>query len=380
VDGTGEGSARWTLCPACRDPDPPEKEMIDVICGARPNFMKVDPIVRNLDPGIGVRIVHTGQHYDHIMSQSFFDQLRLPPPDLNLEVGSASITAQTAAIMERYEEVVADGAPVAVVVVGDVNSTLACSLVAVRYGIPVIHVEAGLRSFDRRMPEEINRVLTDQIADLLLITSAEARDNLLAEGKSSRSIKLVGNPMIDTLKRLLPEAMSSEEPPVGERYCLVTLHRPSNVDDPERLMRILEALGDLEGLRVVFPAHPRTRASILSWRLEVPSSVLVGEPMTYLQFLRAQAGAAVVITDSGGVQEETSVLGVPCVTVRTSTERPVTLELGTNVLCPVVSELKDAVISQMEKRTGSPPEIPLWDGKAGGRIAAAIEEFIGGAR
>lgn len=354
--------------------------MIDIVCGARPNFMKVDPIVRNLDPGTSYRIVHTGQHYDHIMSQSFFEQLELPSPDLNLEVGSASITVQTASIMERYEEVVIERAPASVVVVGDVNSTLACSLVAVRYGIPVIHVEAGLRSFDRAMPEEINRVLTDQIAELLLITSAEARDNLLSEGKSSQSIRLVGNPMIDTLMRLLPRAMSSEEAPVEGPYCLVTLHRPSNVDDPERLQEILEALGSLEGLRVVFPAHPRTQGNILAWKLEVPSGILMGEPMTYLQFLRAQAGAEVVITDSGGVQEETSVLGVPCVTVRTSTERPVTLELGTNVLCPDVSGLKEAVEERIENRPDTPPEIPLWDGKAGTRIAAAIEEFNGGTR
>lgn len=354
--------------------------MIDIICGARPNFMKVDPIVRSMEEGLEARIVHTGQHYDHIMSQSFFDQLELPEPDLNLEVGSASSTAQTASIMLKYEEVLRKGLPRAVIVVGDVNSTLACSLVAIRHGVPVIHVEAGLRSFDRTMPEEINRVLTDQIAELLLITSVEARDNLLAEGKSSQMIKLVGNPMIDTLRRLLPVAMSREQPPADEPYCLVTLHRPSNVDDPERLGGLLEALGDLENLQVVFPAHPRTLRNIQDLGLEVPSNILVGEPMSYLQFLRAQTSASVVITDSGGVQEETSVLGVPCVTVRANTERPVTLELGTNTLCPEVSGLKEAVRAQMEKRPVQPPEIPLWDGKAGERIAAAIEEYIGGIR
>lgn len=354
--------------------------MIDLICGARPNFMKVDPIVRNLDKGLHARIVHTGQHYDHLMSQSFFDELQLPPPDLNLEVGSASITVQTAEIMRRYEEVVEKEAPAAVVVVGDVNSTLACSLVAVRYGIPLIHVEAGLRSFDRTMPEEINRVLTDQIAGLLLITSPEARDNLLSEGRSSHMIKLVGNPMIDTLLRLLPRAMSEGEPPARGPYCLVTLHRPSNVDDPERLQELLDALGSLEGLQVVFPAHPRTLGNIRNWELDVPGNIRMGDPMTYLQFLRAQASAAVVVTDSGGVQEETSVLGVPCVTVRTSTERPVTLELGTNVLCPDVSLLREAIGERMDSRPQSPPEIPLWDGKAGIRISTAIEDYIGGAR
>jgi len=354
--------------------------MIDIICGARPNFMKVDPIVRNLDPGLEARIVHTGQHYDHIMSQSFFQQLQLPQPDLNLEVGSATVTVQTASIMVKYEEVLQNGTPRAVVVVGDVNSTLACSLVAVRYGIPVVHVEAGLRSFDRSMPEEINRILTDQLAQLLLITSPEARDNLIAEGKSSQMIKLVGNPMIDTLRRLLPAAMAGEPPPVEGTYCLVTLHRPSNVDDPRRLQSILDALGGITDMRVVFPAHPRTMASIRGHGLEVPETILMGEPMTYLQFLRAQASAAAVVTDSGGVQEETTVLGVPCVTLRTSTERPVTLELGTNVLCPEVSELAQALARQMADRPEVPPEIPLWDGSAGTRIASAIEEFIGGIR
>ncbi|MCD4669884.1 MAG: UDP-N-acetylglucosamine 2-epimerase (non-hydrolyzing) [Actinomycetia bacterium] len=354
--------------------------MIDIICGARPNFMKVDPIIRNIDPAFEVRIVHTGQHYDHIMSQSFFDELELPKPDINLEVGSASITVQTATIMKRYEDVILDRMPDAVVVVGDVNSTLACSLVAVRYGIPVVHVEAGLRSFDRHMPEEINRVLTDQLASLLLITSSEARDNLLAEGKSSEMIRLVGNPMIDTLMRLLPMAMDSGEQLSEEPFALVTLHRPSNVDDPDRLAALLEALGNLNDLKVFFPAHPRTLGHIEEWDITIPDRILLGKPLTYLNFVRAQAEASVVITDSGGVQEETSVLGVPCVTVRTTTERPVTLELGTNILCPDVSGIVEAVARQIENRPELPPEIPLWDGKAGIRIAASIENYIGAKR
>jgi UDP-N-acetylglucosamine 2-epimerase (non-hydrolysing) len=193
-------------------------------------------------------------------------------------------------------------------------------------------------------------------------------------------IKLVGNPMIDTLKRLLPRALATEEPPARDPYCLVTLHRPSNVDEPRRLQELLNALGSLEDMEVVFPAHPRTQGNIRNWNLEVPRNIIMGEPMTYLQFLAAQASAAVVITDSGGVQEETSVLGVPCVTVRTSTERPVTLELGTNVLCQDVLALRDAVSRQIDKRPSVPPEIPLWDGGSGARIAAAIEEFIGGKR
>lgn len=354
--------------------------MIDIVCGARPNFMKIDPILRNIDPALEPRIIHTGQHYDHIMSQSFFDELELPKPDINLEVGSASITVQTAAIMKRYEVVILERMPDAVVVVGDVNSTLACSLVAVRYAIPVIHVEAGLRSFDRSMPEEINRILTDQLADLLLITSSEARDNLLAEGKSSEMIRLVGNPMIDTLFRLLPVAMTDGESASEEPFALVTLHRPSNVDDPDRLEALMESLGDLGGLKVIFPAHPRTLRHIGEWNITVPDRISIEKPLSYLNFIRAQAEAAVVITDSGGVQEETSVLGVPCVTVRANTERPVTLELGTNVLCPDISGIPEAVLRQIENRPELPPDIPLWDGKAGVRIAASIEKFIGGKR
>lgn len=342
--------------------------------------MKIDPIIRNMDPSLEKRIVHTGQHYDYMMSQSFFDELELPRPDINLEVGSASITVQTATIMKRYEEIILRRMPDAVIVVGDVNSTLACSLVAVRYGIPVIHVEAGLRSFDRSMPEEINRILTDQLADLLLITSCEARDNLLAEGKSSEMIRFAGNPMIDTLLRLLPIAMAGGEQLSEKPFALVTLHRPSNVDDPDRLSAILEALGDLNDLKVIFPAHPRTLGHIFDWDIAIPDRISIEKPLSYLNFIRAQAEASVVITDSGGIQEETSVLGVPCVTVRTSTERPVTLELGTNVLCPDVSGIEETVARQIENRPELPPEIPLWDGKAGIRIAAFIETFIGAKR
>ncbi len=354
--------------------------MIDVICGARPNFMKVDPIIKNTDPSVEIRLIHTGQHYDHIMSQSFFDDLDLPRPDVNLEVGSASITVQTATIMQRYEEVFLERRPKAIVVVGDVNSTLACALVAVRYGVPIIHVEAGLRSFDRHMPEEINRVLTDQIANLLLITTTEARDNLLAEGRQSEMIKLVGNPMIDTLLRLLPSAMDTGLSPPDEPYALVTLHRPSNVDNQERLCAVMDALGNLEGLRILFPAHPRTLRNMDEWDLSIPERLSIVEPMSYLDFIRCEADATIVITDSGGIQEETSVLGVPCVTVRTSTERPVTLEIGTNVLCPDVSLISEAVAKQIAGRPDVPPVIPMWDGKAGKRIAAAIENFTGGSR
>ncbi len=348
--------------------------MIDLICGARPNFMKVDSIIRGLSEK--VRLVHTGQHYDYSMSGSFFDQLGLPKPDINLGVGSSTITVQTADIMKAYEPEFLQGKPDAVVVVGDVNSTLACVLTAVRYGTPTIHVEAGLRSFDRTMPEEINRLLTDQISDLLLITSSEARENLIREGRPDDSIVMVGNPMIDTLLRLLPEAGGIIVP--EGRYGLVTLHRPGNVDDRTLLGNILDALGKLSPLSLVFPAHPRTLKNIQNWDLQnrVPDNLTMIKPMDYLAFIRHQQMAEVVITDSGGIQEETSVMGVPCVTVRPNTERPVTCTLGTNVLCPDPEEIPSAVRTQIEKRPENPPVIPMWDGGAGARIAVEIERIL----
>jgi UDP-N-acetylglucosamine 2-epimerase (non-hydrolysing) len=352
--------------------------MLDLICGARPNFMKVDPVLRALNGSIPSRLVHTGQHYDHSMSASFFSQLGLPEPDLNLEVGSHTVTVQTARVMERYERALEPGDTGAVLVVGDVNSTLACALVAVRYGIPVVHVEAGLRSFDRGMPEEVNRVLTDQIADLLLITSPEARDNLLAEGRPEPSIVMVGNPMIDTLLRLLPEAEKRGAEPPREPYGMITLHRPSNVDSPARLSAILQALGRIDGYRLLLPAHPRTEKSIARWGLadQLPDNLEVCPPMDYLSFLRHQRHAGFVVTDSGGIQEETSVLGVPCVTVRPNTERPVTVEMGTNVLCPEPGEIPAAVGRRVAEVTG-PADIPMWDGGAGARIAEAVKRLVG---
>ncbi len=351
--------------------------MLDLICGARPNFMKIDPVIRGLDGSVTTRLVHTGQHYDHAMSASFFAQLGLPEPDLNLEVGSHTVTVQTALVMQRYEEVLDPEETAAVVVVGDVNSTLACSLVAVRYGIPVVHVEAGLRSFDRGMPEEINRVLTDQISDLLLITSPEARDNLLAEGRPESSIVMVGNPMIDTLLRLLPEAEERGERPPEEPYGMITLHRPSNVDDPHRLTAILRALGRIRGYRLLLPAHPRTEKSIARWGLadQLPENLETCPPMDYLSFLRHQRHAGFVITDSGGIQEETSVLGVPCVTVRPNTERPITVEKGTNVLCPEPAEIPEMVRRRTEEVAG-PARIPMWDGGAGARVAEAVKRLL----
>lgn len=348
--------------------------MIDLVCGARPNFMKIDPVVRA--GRFPCRIVHTGQHYDYAMSGSFFDQLGLPKPDVSLGCGGGSITSQTARIMEAYEPVLLKGRPGAVIVAGDVNSTLACSLAAVRHRIPVAHLEAGLRSFDRTMPEEVNRVLTDQISDLLLITSPEARENLLREGRPEESIVMVGNTMIDTLFRLLPEAVSR---PVPEgAFGLVTLHRPGNVDVPDRLGRILEALGDV-AMPLVFPAHPRTLRNIDEWGLTrlLPPNLGMIPPLDYLAFIAHQKAAAVVITDSGGVQEETSVMGVPCVTVRPNTERPVTIELGTNVLCPEPEGIPSAVEDRLALER-FPRVIPHWDGRAGERAAEAVWKFLQG--
>ena len=343
--------------------------MIDIICGARPNFMKVDPIIRNLSDHKKIRLIHTGQHYD----------LELPRPDVNLNVGSASISVQTAHIMERYEAVFIKEPPEAVVVVGDVNSTFACALVAVRHLTPVVHVEAGLRSFDRRMPEEINRILTDQITDLMLITSREAKGNLLAEGKDGKNIIMVGNPMIDTLSRLLPIAREKQISIPSNPFALITLHRPSNVDTPERLKDIFSAFGRIENMQLLFPAHPRTIGNIEKWGLRefIPDNLHITEPMTYLHFIRHQEKATVVITDSGGIQEETTVLGVPCVTIRENTERPITLELGTSILCPNPSEIPKVVATQIENRPETAPEIEMWDGNAGPRIAKEIMNLTG---
>lgn len=371
------GSASWTI----RAAPVRSSGMIDLICGARPNFMKIDPVVRAVRDPSRIRLVHTGQHYDHAMSQSFFDELGLPRPDVNLGVGSASITVQTATVMQRYEESLPEPLPEMTVVVGDVNSTLACALVAVRHGIPVCHVESGLRSGDRTMPEEINRILTDQISDLMLITSPEARENLMTEGRPAQGIVMTGNPMIDTLMRLLPVAREKHPAPPGGPFGLVTLHRPSNVDEPGRLASILSSLAGLSHLRFFFPVHPRTGGNLEQWGLEVPANVLLGPPMSYLAFTSLESFAEVVNTDSGGVQEETTVLGVPCVTVRPNTERPITVELGTNVLCPDPAGIPDAVARQIGRRPGSPPDIPFWDGRAGGRIASALESFMtGGSR
>lgn len=357
------------------------------IVGARPNFMKAAPVIAALRKQYDVQqlLVHSGQHYDFSMSEVFFQQLGMPAPDLNLEVGSGTHTFQTAQAMLRLEGVVTDHKSDLVVVYGDVNSTLAAALVGVKLEVPVAHVEAGLRSFDRTMPEEINRILTDQIADLLFTPSQDADENLLREGVTRDKIYFVGNVMIDTLVHLLPlaldcwqdERMTVEGAWVEKhRYVLVTLHRPSNVDDPANLHRLITALNVLgQELPIVFPVHPRTQQRITGMSAGGHSAkgIRLIAPLGYLEFLALQRHAALVITDSGGIQEETTYLGVPCLTVRENTERPVTVTMGTNTL---VGRDLDTLLTEARLilkgggKTGAIP--PLWDGHAADRIATII--------
>lgn len=342
------------------------------IVGARPNFMKVAPVLNALKtrPSVEQLLIHTGQHYDAGMSDVFFEQLGLPAPDMNLAIGSATHARQTAEIMIRLEPVVEQSKPDFVLVYGDVNSTVAAALVCTKLTIPIAHVEAGLRSFDRSMPEEINRLVTDQLADLLFTPSEDGDINLHREGIAAGKIHFVGNVMIDSLVRLLPLAQKVSRNGFPERYALVTLHRPSNVDDITSLQEILASLRAIhERLNVVFPVHPRTRARIEQAGLSVGKLQLL-EPVPYVEFLAMQSRATVVITDSGGIQEETTYMGVPCLTLRQNTERPITVTAGTNVLVgsdrtKLTAEVQ-AVLEGRAKRGSIPP---LWDGHAGERIA-----------
>ncbi|HKX33108.1 MAG TPA: UDP-N-acetylglucosamine 2-epimerase (non-hydrolyzing) [Blastocatellia bacterium] len=352
------------------------------VVGARPNFMKMAPIIaaisRHERPASQV-LVHTGQHYDDAMSASFFRDLGMPEPDLNLEVGSGTHTQQTARVMLAFEQVVVDERPDWVVVVGDVNSTMACTLVAAKLSVRVAHVEAGLRSFDRTMPEEINRLVTDQLADLLLTPSPDADENLLREGVDPRRILRVGNVMIDTLFRQLETARNSSIldelalSPGG--FAVLTLHRPSNVDEPESLRRLLGALGEIaRQIPIVFPAHPRTRGRIQEFGLTVPDGVRVMAPLGYLDFLRLWSQSRLVMTDSGGLQEETTALGIPCLTLRENTERPITIEQGTNRLVGCdPARILEAANQALAQGAGNSARIPeLWDGHTAERIADAL--------
>ena len=368
-----------------------------VLCvvGARPNFMKMAPLLVAFAREASLpraMLVHTGQHYDASMSDRLFADLRLPAPDLNLEVGSGTHAVQTAEIMRRFEPVLDQCRPSAVLVVGDVNSTLACSLVAAKRHVPVVHVEAGLRSFDRGMPEEINRVLTDQIADLLYTTERSAGANLAREGIPPARVAFVGNVMIDSLLDNLPRAVPPDEtlhragldpePTRNEQgFGVVTLHRPANVDQPGALRECLELLRAASGkLPLVCALHPRTRGNVdrfgLAALLETPA-ISVLPPQGYLEMLGLMAKAAVVLTDSGGMQEETTALGVPCLTMRESTERPITVDEGTNTIvgrdAALTLRLLDEILAGGGKR-GRVPE--LWDGHAAGRIAAHLGAWI----
>jgi UDP-N-acetylglucosamine 2-epimerase (non-hydrolysing) len=347
------------------------------VVGARPNFMKVAPVMRALAARQGVRqtLVHTGQHYDQNMSDVFFRELEIPEPDFNLAVGSGTHAQQTGQIMLRFEPVVVGQKPDWVLVYGDVNSTIAAALVCAKLQIPVAHVEAGLRSFDRSMPEELNRLLTDQLADLLFTPSPDGDLNLLREGLPPERIHFVGNVMIDTLVRLLPKAAATLPAGLPEHYALVTLHRPSNVDDLSALKRLFDALtGISAAVPVIFPMHPRTRQKITELGLTHSENLQLWEPQSYLQFLALQQKATVVITDSGGIQEETTFLRVPCLTLRDTTERPVTVTVGTNVMIGrdmnLLGREVKAVLNGERKNGGIPP---LWDGGASERIAQILE-------
>src|SRR5467141_309432 len=348
------------------------------VVGARPNLMKVAPVLSALRqyPGIKQTLIHTGQHYDTNMSDVFFQQLEIQAPDVNMGVGSGSHARQTADIMSGFEPIVLERKPDLVLVYGDVNSTVAAALVCSKLQIKVGHVEAGLRSHDRTMPEEINRLLTDQISDLLFTPSCDADENLRQEGIAPAKVHLVGNAMIDTLVRLLPRAEEQQNDGVPERYALVTLHRPSNVDDLHWLREMLLALSDLSHeLTVVFPVHPRTRQRIADLRLQALANGRLSmlEPRPYLEFLALQRRAILVITDSGGIQEETTFLGIPCLTVRENTERPVTTSLGTNVVVGRdIARLRTEVRRILNGGAKRPSPIPLWDGHAAERIAAVI--------
>jgi len=370
-------------------------ESREILCvvGARPNFMKIAPIMRAFarpESALSATLLHTGQHYDATMKHAFFDQLQIPEPDTDLGVGSGTHAQQTADIMKKFEPVLDEAKPLAVVVVGDVNSTIACALVAVKKGVPVFHVEAGLRSGDRSMPEEINRILTDQLSDLLFITEESARDNLSREGIATEKVHFVGNVMIDTLLYNLSHAVPSESSlekaglaaadVAVDGFGLVTLHRPSNVDDPEVLARLLEVLSRIsQRTPLLFPVHPRTESRIAAAGLEssiAKSRIRVIPPQGYLEMLGLMKDARVVLTDSGGIQEETTALGVPCITLRENTERPITVAQGTNT---VVGTDVDAIMSCYEDildsggKRGRVPD--LWDGEAAVRIVRIINRW-----
>ena len=366
-----------------------------VICivGARPNYMKVAPIIRAFaahNPPIPTLLVHTGQHYDPAMKDRLFADLELPEPDVNLAVGSGTHAVQTAEVMKRFEPVIDEHGASAVLVVGDVNSTLACALVASKRHIPVVHVESGLRSNDRRMPEEINRILTDQISDVLYTTERSAHDNLAREGIAPERAVFVGNVMIDSLRASLPKAVPADvllasagldASRIAGGYGVVTLHRPSNVDHADVLGPIIDALREVAArLPLVVALHPRTRNNLETFgmlgRLDTPGFLIL-PPQGYLEMLGLMSGARMVLTDSGGIQEETTALGVPCITIRENTERPITVEQGTNTLVGVDPQAIVAAARSVLDTGGKGGRIPeLWDGRCAERIAAHLHDWL----
>lgn len=370
---------------------------IHLIAAARPNFMKIAPLYHALEkePWANTAIVHTGQHYDLNMSDVFFQELSLPSPQIHLNIGSGTHAEQTGGVMIAYEKVLLNHRPDLVIVVGDVNSTVACTLAAAKLGIQTAHLEAGLRSFDRSMPEEINRMLTDAIADFLWTPSADADENLLKEGKSNQQIVRVGNIMIDSLEMMRPriekekavEAYNLEK----SKYCLVTLHRPSNVDNAQILSRIMAQLEEIGSqMPVLFPVHPRTRKTLLQFheyaflkdaRKETAghpphTNISFTDPLPYITFMNLVFNAGLVITDSGGIQEETTYMGVPCLTLRDNTERPITITQGTNRLC-AYDGLMPLYHEAMEKDRFQKGQIDLWDGQTAARIVQEIKKNIG---
>jgi UDP-N-acetylglucosamine 2-epimerase (non-hydrolysing) len=357
------------------------------VAGARPNFMKVAPLLKLLrqERNFTTVLVHTGQHYDNQLSGQFFHDLELPEPDYHLCVGSGSHAQQTAEVMKRFEPVVTREGPDGVVVVGDVNSTMAAAVVAVKLQIPVFHVEAGLRSFDRTMPEEINRLVTDAISDILLVTEESGRRNLLNEGVPEHRIHFVGNLMIDSLRQSVAAARQSD---ILRRLCLdgrpyglVTLHRPANVDDAEHLGEILGALSEISRtVPLIFPAHPRTRAHLNDACFGPLGSITIVDPLGYLDFLCLMSNSSVVLTDSGGVQEETTALGIACLTLRDNTERPVTIEQGTNILAGTRRSTILAAWSEMQARPKLGRVPPLWDGAAAERCLTVLRNYYVEAR
>ena len=360
-----------------------------LVAGARPNYMKIAPLMREIiarGDAMDTVLVHTGQHYGEAMSDSFFRDLEMKVPDYNLHAGSASHAVQTAEILKRFEPVMEAERPDAVIVVGDVNSTLACALVAKKMGGALIHVEAGLRSFDRRMPEEINRLATDAIADLLLVTEETGLMNLVREGAQRERVRFVGNLMIDSLRFHLKKAKDRDTRARfgvagNARYGVVTLHRPSNVDNARVLEGIVEALTEIaEDLPLLFSVHPRTRERINAQGLRLPERIQMTGPLGYLDFLALMEGSTAVLTDSGGIQEETTALGIPCLTLRENTERPITISQGTNILAGTsrATILQAWREQQAHPKRGAIPE--LWDGCAAERCADAIAEFLGNER